>query len=55
MTFSPILPFTRERRVDCSTRRDAQQEAHMLNGWLALLVGVPSLIVVLLWMVGYLR
>jgi hypothetical protein len=27
----------------------------MLNGWLAWLIGVPSLIIILLWLVGSLR
>jgi len=27
----------------------------MLNGWLAWLIGVPSLIIILLWLTGYLR
>jgi hypothetical protein len=31
------------------------QEAKMLNGWLAWLIGVPSLIIILLWLVGSLR
>jgi hypothetical protein len=31
------------------------QEAHMLNGGLAWLIGLPSLIVVILWLTGYLR
>ena len=52
----PILPFTRERRPRSSqTTAAGPQEAKMLNGWLALLIGVPSLIIVLLWLVGYLR
>ncbi len=31
------------------------QEAHMLNGGLAWLIGLPSLIIIILWLTGYLR
>jgi hypothetical protein len=38
-----------------SNRSGGPQEAKMLNGWLAWLIGVPSLIIILLWLVGSLR
>jgi len=31
------------------------REGRMLNGWLAWLIGLPSLLIVVLWLTGYLR
>jgi hypothetical protein len=46
-TWARLSPF--------SSRSGGPQEAKMLNGWLAWLIGVPSLIIILLWLVGSLR
>jgi hypothetical protein len=46
---------TRARPSPFSNRSGGPQEAKMLNGWLAWLICVPSLIIILLWLVGSLR
>jgi hypothetical protein len=45
----------RARLSPFSSRSGGPQETKMLNGWLAWLIGVPSLIIILLWLTGYLR
>jgi hypothetical protein len=52
-TWAPL--HTRARLSPFSNRSGGPQEAKMLNGWLAWLIGVPSLIIILLWLVGSLR
>jgi len=56
---SYVFPYpalhTRARLSPFSNHTSEPQEAKMLNGWLAWLIGVPSLIIILLWLVGSLR
>jgi hypothetical protein len=52
-TWAPL--HMRARLSAFSNHTSEPQEAKMLNGWLAWLIGVPSLIIILLWLVGSLR